>query len=282
MANQLKKTMRLAPPTAAMMAGNSSAVREQPTLPEESAPEQELVQHYYVFADDRQVYGPATVSLLQEWATQGLVSSKTWVYEEGTSTWRKAQHMKEIRDTLPATVAVKEVGSSDITPAQLRRIRLFSDMDDHQIQEFLPSLTKVQVGALKPVVRKGEHGNSMFLLLVGEALVTTRVSGAEKTLSTLRAGDFFGESSLVEEGPRPFNVNTNGDCTFLRLKHSDFQDLLRKHPDLAARFLTALVRHMSFLILDTNNRFAQAKAMVRGSLSQTGQIVVPPVVSVKR
>ncbi len=280
MANQLKKTMRIAPPTAAMLAGGPSALREIPSVDEAaSAGEEEShesVLHYYVFADDRQVYGPATVSLLQEWAAQGLVSNKTWVYEEGSNTWRKAQQIKEIREILPASVTVKETGSSDVTPAQLRRIRLFSDMDDHQIEEFLASLTKVTVAAFKPVVRKGEHGNSMYLLLMGEAIITTRVNGVEKTMANLRPGDFFGESSIVDEGPRPFNVNSTADCTFLRFKHSDFQEMQRKHPDLTARFLTALVRHMSFLILDTNNRFAQAKAMVRGSLAQTGQITMPP------
>ncbi len=97
------------------------------------------------------------------------------------------------------------------------------------------------------------------------------------TLATLRVVDFFGENTLIEPGPRPYDVSTTTDTVFLRLKYGDFQKMLVYQSDIAARFLTALVRHMSYLNLATNERFAKAKAMVRGSLTKTGMIEMPPM-----
>ena len=245
---------------------------------EESASLSPANLRYYVFADDRQVYGPATLGLLQEWAAQGLVSSETWVFEENANVWKKGSQIKNLHQVIPKPIVAAEAASSDTNVGQLRRIRLFSDMDDHQLEEILPYLSKVQFPGLKPVVQKGEHGSYMYLLLTGEANITTTVDNVRKILSALRPGDFFGESTLVEEGPRPFDVEANTDCTFLRLKHDDFQAILANHPNLASRFLIALVRHLSYLNLNTSTRFAQAKAFVKGSLHQTGEVVLPPTV----
>ncbi len=264
---RMPNPVRLTP--SQVMAGGS--------LPQAVLPAAPASLHFYVFAEDRQVYGPATIDVLKEWVAQGLVSVETWIYDEAPNCWRLARQIKELKEDLPVPTQIQEVLASDLTIGQLRGIRIFSDMDDHQLAEILSKLTKVTFDALKPVVQKGEHGGSMFLLLVGEAIITTKVNGALKTLSTLREGDFFGESTLIEPGPRPYDVSTTKSCTFLRLKYGDFQKMLVQQSDIAARLLTALVRHMSYINLATNERFAQAKAMVRGSLSQTGQIVVPPI-----
>jgi len=268
-----KKTVRL--PLPDDLKQGTGKTEEQEAAAEAS------VHHYYVFAEDHQVYGPATISLLLEWCEQGLVSNETWVFDETANEWKIARRIKKIQQALPVPVALTEVACGDVTMDQVRRIRVFSDMDDHQLAEIMAYLTKVQIPAFRPVVHKGEHGSSMFLLLTGEAIVSTRVDGAKKVLSTLRIGDFFGENTLIEVGPRPHEVMTNVDCVFLRLKYSDFQKLLQKHSDITARFLTAVVRHLSYLNLHTTERFAQAKALVRSSLSKTGEIHLPPIVHKK-
>jgi CRP-like cAMP-binding protein len=275
MASDVKKTIRIENPFKAGVGGGVVSDDDLKESAPSAVPPSSL--HYYVFGDDRQVYGPATISLLQEWLTQGLVSSETWVYLEGMNTWKLARQIKELQENLPPPVVVTEQGTEEISPGQLRRIRLFSDMDDQQVQEILPYLKKVEIPALQPVARKGAHANSMYLLLRGEAQMFTIVDGSQKGLATIQAGDFFGESTLIEEGPCPFDINTNLDCTFLRLKGADFQTMLVKQPDVAARFLTAMVRHLSYNNLATRERFAKAKALVRGSLARTGKIVVPLV-----
>ena len=273
---KLKKTGQL--PAFAAPDGGAAGASQAGQQEEPSAP----IQHYYVFAQDRQIYGPATVQLLQEWTAEGLISRETWVYDEAHDAWRHARHFKDLRAVLPTTVLHPETGCGDISREQLRRVRVFADMDDHQLEEMMHYLGKVQISSLKPVVHKGEHGGSMFLLFSGEATASTRVDGVQKILATLRPGDFFGENTLIETGPRPCDVNTNANCTFLRLRHGDFQKLLARFPDIAARFLTAVLIQLSYMNLTSSTRLSQAKALVRGSLSQTGQIHIPPVVQRRR
>jgi CRP-like cAMP-binding protein len=236
------------------------------------------VHHYYVFAADRQVYGPATLSLLQEWTSQGLVSHETWVFDEELNGWRLGRQIAQIRNILPTPTVLTELSCGDLSHDQLRRIRIFGDMDDHQLDEMAKHLSKVQIPALRNIVQKGEHGNSLLLLLEGEAAVITKKDGMTKILSTLQAGDFFGESTLVEVAPRPYDVKATMDCSFLLLKHSAFQRILNRHPDIASRFLTGVVRQLSYINLQTSARFADAKALSRSTMSQTGKIELPPMI----
>jgi CRP-like cAMP-binding protein len=250
----------------------------QPIVKRASAQLKVSPHHYWVFASDRQVYGPATTSTLQEWASQGLISTETWIFHEELNSWKLARHIKDLKASLPQEIPVTHTALGDITLEHLRRIRVFGDMDDHQLEQILSHLMKVEIPALRHVVHKGEHGSSFFLLFTGEATVSTKIDGVQKTLQSLHMGDFFGESTIVEVSPRPYDVKANVDCTFLLLKHSEFQKLLKKQPDIAARFLTAIVKHLSYLNLNSSTRFAQAKALSRNSLNKTGKIDAPPVI----
>lgn len=233
--------------------------------------------HYYVFAADHQVYGPATLSVLQEWCAQGLVSTETWIFDEESNVWKAGRQIKGLRGFIPLPANFRETAAPVISRDQLRRLRIFSDLDDHQLEEFMPYLHEVKIPALRTVVQKGEHGSFLMILFTGEATISTMVDGTRKSLGTLTVGDFFGETTLIEVAPRPYDVRTNEDCHFLVVRHSDFQSILQKQPDVASKFLTAIVRHVSYQNLNTSTRFAKARAMQKGSMGQTGKIEVPPM-----
>lgn len=213
--------------------------------------------HYYVFGGDRQVYGPATLELLQDWAKEGLVSGHSWIYFDEKDEWKLARDIAEVKAlTAPESKVECAPAAGGIRPGHLRRMVLFADMADAQLEKFVGLLEKVTLPGFRQIVKKGEHGDAMFLVMSGEARVVDHIEGKEKTLHTLEVGDFFGEVSLFDQGPRTADVVTNKESTFLKISKPNFEKLVSMHPDVAAAFLTALARFMGARLRSTNKMFS--------------------------
>jgi CRP/FNR family transcriptional regulator, cyclic AMP receptor protein len=235
----------------------------------------EVPEHYFVFADDRQVYGPADSELLKQWAQDGLISSHSWVYIERSDTWTRGEKISVLNGKLASPTMLVEAPAGSATglkPGQLRRIRLFADMADAQIEKFLTLVEKVKVRSFQYVVRQGEHGDSMFLILEGEARVATKQNGKEDTIATLSVGDFFGEVALLDNGPRSADVVANSDCVLLKLSKQNLENIISQEPEVASRFLMAMNRFLGSRIRATTERFTKAQNFAMGS---KGQVTAP-------
>lgn len=97
--------------------------------------------------------------------------------------------------------------------------------------------------ANRPIVWIGEQGDDFYILKHGKAVVSCPdESGKEIILTTLGAGQFFGEISLLDGGPRTATVRTAVDSELLVLPRKDFLDFLLRHPDAAIFMLGILGR----------------------------------------
>src|SRR2546422_10972912 len=90
-------------------------------------------------------------------------------------------------------------------------MKVFADMDDKHLESFLQYMEILKFKQFGDVVRKGEHGDAMFLVLEGELRARVIIEGKESILSTIQIGEFFGEISLLDHGPRSVDVVANED-----------------------------------------------------------------------
>jgi len=75
------------------------------------------------------------------------------------------------------------------------------------------------------VIRKGDRGNTMFLISSG-AVEVVLPNGHVR----LGSGDFFGEMALLSRRPRQADVIALGYCRVLVLSAADFRRFLRDYP----------------------------------------------------
>jgi monovalent cation:H+ antiporter, CPA1 family len=75
------------------------------------------------------------------------------------------------------------------------------------------------------VIRKGERGNTMFLISSGAVEVVL-----PNDRIRLGSGDFFGEMALLSRRPRQADVVALGYCRVLVLSATDFRRFLRDYP----------------------------------------------------
>ena len=206
---------------------------------------------YRVWGADNVAYGPVELPILINWVQDERVTPTTYVFADTEAVWRKASDIPELKVVLQRQAkALRARGDTafmtapghGIKPGTLRRIKILASMEEKQLESFIHYMEVVRCRQFSHVVRKGEHGDAMFLVLEGELRALTMVDGKESTLSTMTAGDFFGEISLLDQGPRSADVVANLESVLLKISSSAFDRLVAEAPALALPFLLALSR----------------------------------------
>jgi hypothetical protein len=201
---------------------------------------------YRVWGVDNVAYGPVELPTVVAWIQADRVVADTWIFQQHNEKWSKAAELPELKLVLSKKAAANQPeetpASESVPPGLLRRIRIFAGMEDAQLRSFVNYMEVQRFNHFSTVVHKGEHGDSMYLILEGELRAFTLIGDKETTLTTMGAGDFFGEISLLDQGPRSASVAANLPSVLLRISASSFDLLLREAPALAALFLFSLSR----------------------------------------
>ena len=143
------------------------------------------------------------------------------------------------------------------TPEHLRRladrlggIDLFAGLDDVERARLAELCQEHLYGARERIVRQGDAGDSMFVVLDGRVRVTLEPSGQE--VAVTGTGGFFGEMSMLTGDPRTATVTALDDSTLLEITAERFRDLAVRRP--------GLVEHVSGVVSARRQGLAQAQA----------------------
>ena len=115
------------------------------------------------------------------------------------------------------------------------------------------------------IVKQGDCGDAMYLILQGELRVRIDVAGKETILTTLGIGDFFGDISLFDQGPRSADVVANVDSTLLKVSSSAIDQLAKEAPEIATPFLLAIGKTLTARIRADNKRYGDSVKFSRAS-----------------
>ena len=96
------------------------------------------------------------------------------------------------------------------------------------------------------LVREGETGNELFVLMMG----TATVSRGGHDVASLEPGDYFGELALFDPAPRNATVTADVPVTVAVLERDRFQTAL----DSVAPLRDALLRGMARRLHDVDAR----------------------------
>src|SRR5215471_21789175 len=94
-------------------------------------------------------------------------------------------------------------GSVPMKLEALRSVPLFRALNESAGRELCELLSMREVAAGTSLCRRGDIGDSMYLIERGEVRISvTDADGYDTTLAELKTGDFFGEMSLLDNQPR--------------------------------------------------------------------------------
>jgi CRP/FNR family transcriptional regulator, cyclic AMP receptor protein len=122
----------------------------------------------------------------------------------------------------------------------LRSAPLFREIP----RRHLRSIARVTLSSSHPagrtIVQEGSEGSAMYVLLEGEA----RVVRKGRTVARLGPGDFFGEISLIDGGPRSASVVADSPIRSLKLEGQAFRKVVTEEPALALRVMQVLAARL--------------------------------------
>jgi len=211
---------------------------------------------FFIWGIDQSAYGPVELPTLVSWIKDERVLADTWIFVEREVVWRRAAEIPELQMFFPRKTDVTSAvnGSIAIKPGTLRRVRILAGFSDPQLQHFAQFTELQRVPQWTVIVKQGERGDSMYLILEGELRVRLMAGGKETILATLGPGEFFGDMALFDHGPRSADVIANVDSTVLRISSANFATLTEEAPDLAAPFLLAASKTLAARIRSDNKR----------------------------
>jgi CRP/FNR family cyclic AMP-dependent transcriptional regulator len=118
--------------------------------------------------------------------------------------------------------------------------RLFSGLSPEQLATIAEIATEVSFPAGRVIARQGEIGTGFFVVVAG----AVEVVRDGETLARLGPGEFFGELSLLDGGPRIAQVVSDEPTTCLGLATWDFERILLEQPALTLAILRELARRL--------------------------------------
>jgi CRP-like cAMP-binding protein len=135
----------------------------------------------------------------------------------------------------------------------LRQQPLFQCLDDAQLDALIPRGRLIHFGRSEKLIQQGEDGDSMFILVNGEANVVVERSGDSTQVARLRAGDCFGEMSLLTGEKRSATVVAQTDCEVVEIGKPVLANSLKQQPELLNKLSELLARRQ----LETEGTLAE-------------------------
>ena len=116
----------------------------------------------------------------------------------------------------------------------LNRVDIFAPLSDDETER-LAKLSRARVYAPgEAIVRMGQEGNSMFVILRGSVDVQISQGGETKIINKLSENEFFGEMSLLTGEPRTATVVAREETEVLRISKEAIKPIFEANPTLVS------------------------------------------------
>jgi CRP/FNR family transcriptional regulator, cyclic AMP receptor protein len=174
----------------------------------------------------------------------------------------------------------------------MKRVPLFSKLSDSDVSQLADQCVRRECRRDQVILIEEELGQILFIILRGTVKIKrTNDEGREVIITILKAGDFFGELSLLDGKGRSATVVAMQDSELLTLRQSEFLLMLEKYPLISIELLKVLANRIRMANIQIENLTLQdAMGRVGAALMhvaeqtgyQRGESVVIPKLPVQQ
>jgi GNAT superfamily N-acetyltransferase len=121
-------------------------------------------------------------------------------------------------------------------------IPLLDDLDGMETTRLLAAARQLGVAPGEIILREGERGDEMYLILEGAVEISRETPRGRRVLTTLGAGQIFGEGAFLLNTPRSADVTALGESLLLACNTAEFDSLSAFDAQIAIKLLRNLSR----------------------------------------
>ena len=111
-------------------------------------------------------------------------------------------------------------------------VPLFKQLSEHELLTLCHQSSLVSAKKNDQLIVEGNEGQGLYVMSLGVARVHVNVRGKEEDLATLRAGDFFGERSLLTGEMRAASISAVTDIQLVLIDGEFFKSLVDENEEL--------------------------------------------------
>jgi CRP/FNR family transcriptional regulator, cyclic AMP receptor protein len=146
----------------------------------------------------------------------------------------------------------------------IRSVPLFSTLTDDEFNKLAHIFVTRAYRKNQIIFLEEETGSYMYLVLSGKVKVTKAGAGGKETILAIhRAGDFFGEMSLLDGKTAPATVAAMEDAKIISLSGADFHKYLLHNEKVMLQIINVLCARLRAVWPTQNQSSGSADARIR-------------------
>jgi CRP/FNR family transcriptional regulator, cyclic AMP receptor protein len=130
--------------------------------------------------------------------------------------------------------------ASDPKLQHLAQVKMFSSLNKKELAMISRAADVITVKDGAEIVREGTYGHDFYLIVSGAA--TVRRNG--RKVANLGPGSYFGELSLLDNGPRSATVVADGDTEIAVIGQREFIGVLDQVPAVTHKLLVNMATRL--------------------------------------
>jgi len=148
-------------------------------------------------------------------------------------------------------------------PADLKRILLFADFTEEEMEKVRGISRKAKISQGEYAFQEDKPGDTLILLDLGTLKLTKKTKkGEEQELVQLGSGSYLGEMSLFDQGLRSASGVAMENCQITIIPISALRSLLDKNPSMASKFYRRVAMGVAQRLKYLNEDFAALKTFL--------------------
>lgn len=118
------------------------------------------------------------------------------------------------------------------------------------------------------IIRQGEMGNEMYVLIKGTADVLIHSNGHVRRIGGMERGEVFGEMGLIRHHERTVDVIAAEDVEVLAVNERFLSRMQRRYPRIGAKIFLNIARILSDRLQQSTQREAEYRLLAEGQVAQ--------------
>ncbi len=162
--------------------------------------------------------------------TDALVRQRIWYVFHREKIRFAAPSLTVHSEPKPPEVTVEEMAETNAD--RLSHLPIFAPLSDEETDKLAHGSKSRIFAPGESIVRMGQEGNSMFVIVRGTVRVQIPDNGVQRTVNHLKENDFFGEMSLLTGQPRSATVVAEEETEVLQISKSALKPIFESNPEL--------------------------------------------------